>query len=239
MTQSLIKIDTSIPDIVILTMNRPEKRNALSIQLMREMIDAIHTHQNSCRALVLAAEGPVFSAGMDLNESADPKLSNDISQLIADLFTALYSAPCVTICAIQGDVLAGGVGLVLGADYALMAEWAHVSFPEVKKGIVPALVAVMLRRQIAMRHVRELLIFGQKIEASRACTMGVINQAVQKGSVLGAAVSLAKSIVHDTSAPESAAAVPKLKKLLLGMDPIPLHEEILMALQAHRERMYG
>lgn len=218
---SLIKVDVSTPDIAIITMNRPEKRNALSIQLLQEFIEAINTHALSHRALIFAADGPVFSAGMDLTEAADPALAEDLSNHIAHLFTTIYLAPCVTISAIQGDVLAGGAGIVMASDFAVMAQGASVSFPEVRKGIVPALVAVMLHRQIAMRHVRELLLFGQKVDATRAMQMGVVNQVVPAVNVLNAALVAAKA-----AAEGNPATIHKLKKQLLEIDPVSFQDEI-------------
>lgn len=225
----MITIDTSISDVVILTLNRPDKRNALSLKLMRELIDAIHLHEKTCKALVFAAKGNVFSAGLDLQEASDPKLAEETSKTIAELYSAIYHAPCVTLCAVQGDVLAGGVGLMMAADFVLMAEDASLWFPEVKKGIVPALVAVMMQKQIAMRHVRELLIFGNKISAGRALAIGAINQVVFAGNVFDEAVAYAQSVAQS-----SPTAIQALKKLLIDLDPTNLQADLAKALKAKK-----
>jgi methylglutaconyl-CoA hydratase len=233
MNENFVEIDTSIPNVVILTLNRPEKRNALSIHLMRQFIEAINLHSKNCRSLVIAAKGTVFCAGLDLQEATDPKMVDICSKTIVELYTAIYLAPCVTLCAVQGDALAGGIGLMMAADFVLMAQNAAVSFPEVKIGIVPALVAVMLKRQISMRYVRELLIFGRKVGANKALAMGVVNEVVSVGDVLDETIACAQSVAQ--SSPD---AIRALKKLFIELDPASLQVDFDKALKAKQSVLF-
>lgn len=226
---SLITIDTTRPDIAVVTLNRPEKRNALSLQMMRELTEAVKSLSTKDRALVIAANGPVFCAGLDLHEAKDPALAEESFAAVATLFTTLYTAPCVILCAVHGDVVAGGMGLVLASDFAVMSEGAYVSFPEVKIGIVPAIVAVALRRQIAMRYVRELLLFGQKVDASRALCMGVVNKVVAAPDVFEETMACALDVVKNDRG-----ATVSLKRALIELDPVPLATEVEQALTTHR-----
>lgn len=232
MSDAFVKIDSPIPDVVVVTLNRPEKRNALSLKMMQELHGAIVHHAQKCRVLILTANGPVFCAGLDLHEASDPKLVEETSQAIASLFQVIEASPCITLCAIQGDVLAGGVGLMMAVDFALMVEGARLSFPEVKKGIVPALVAVMLKRQIAMRHVRELLLFGQQVSAMRAYEMGLVNRVVAKEKMLDETFAFAQLAVQGGKD-----AIRELKKLFLDLEP--LAPQMQLALEVHRKSRAG
>lgn len=206
---TLVKIEQLKPGIVQLTLQRPEKRNALSVALLEELIAAIQKHAVKERALILTGEGSVFSAGLDLKEREDPKLGPLAMQRIASLFQTLVDAPCVTLAAVQGDVLAGGVGIVLACDWAVMKEDAYLAFPEVKKGIVPALVAGLLQRQVALRHARELLLFGEQASAKQALAIGVVNKLAPAAQVLTTCLAQAKLVLAT-----QAEVVKELKRLL-------------------------
>lgn len=209
MSHTLVKVEIPSPGITQLTMQRSEKRNALSVALMEELIKAIEIHGVKSRALIITGEGPVFSAGLDLQERNNPKLTAVCSKTIATLFKTIMNAPCVTLAAVRGNVLAGGVGIVLSCDWAVMADSAFLSFPEVKKGIVPTLVAQLLHAQVAMRHARELLIFGKQTSAKQALAIGVVNQLASPSQVLSVAMEQATSVLESDEA-----TIKQLKRLL-------------------------
>ncbi len=209
MNRPLVKIEHPMPGIALLTLQRPEKRNALSIALLEELIAAIQKNAMEARAIILTGEGPVFSAGLDLKEREDPKLAPVAMQRIATLFQTLVEAPCVTLAAVQGDVLAGGVGIVLACDWAVMNEKSYLAFPEVKKGIVPALVAALLRRQVVLRHARELLLFGEQTSAKQALAIGIVNRLAPGADLLRVCQEQAALVLGT-----DAGAIKELKKLL-------------------------
>ncbi len=172
--------ENSIASVVLC---RSEKRNALSRQLLDELITATKQQlaNEDVRALVIRAEGSVFCAGMDLGEmqqratSEDgpaqwQKDSEDYCQLLADLYTA--SVP--TIAVLQGPVLAGGVGMVLACDFVVASDSAFVSLPEPQRGITAAMVTPLLVHRLGAGPATQLLLSGGRMSAARAEALGMI-----------------------------------------------------------------
>lgn len=204
--------------IAVLILNRPEKRNALSRALVAEIGDALDRlgADPTLRGLVLTGNGPAFCAGMDLKESADAgttpegeKTALDDTMGIADLLDQIHRFPRPTIAAVGGDALAGGAGLALACDFVLMAEGARLGFPEVRRGLVAAIVLRDLVRHVGDRRARDLLLTGRAIDASEAERWGLINRVVPADSCREEALSLARSLI--ASAP---IAVTTTKRLL-------------------------
>jgi methylglutaconyl-CoA hydratase len=183
MSTHLVKREDRGP-ITILTLNRPEKRNALSQALvagLRDHIDRINTDE-SVRVVVVTGAGPAFCAGMDLKEALAVEAGPDeeertvaILQEFADLLDRLHTLSRPTIAAVNGDALAGGAGLVAACDLAIAAESARIGYPEVLRGLVPAIVMHDLTRQIGDRRARQLLLSGAPISARVAHQWGLIN----------------------------------------------------------------
>lgn len=165
------------PGLTVLTLNHPEKRNALGIPMLESLCAAL-TRARDGRVLVLRANGPVFCAGLDLNEARDHSLAGRSGELVRDALAAIYTSPCVTIAAVQGPALAGGAGLVAACDIAIASMDATFGFPEVRRGLVAGLVMTFLRRQLGERHARELLLLGEAISAERAAEISLITRAV-------------------------------------------------------------
>lgn len=187
--------------IAILTLNRPEKRNALSRALMAEFSDALDALRSApkIRAVVLAAEGSAFCAGMDLKEAMgrgasmeSSRASVEDTQAIADLIDQIHKFPRPIVAAVQGDALGGGAGLALACDLVVLADSARIGYPEVRRGVVAAMVMHDLVRQVGARRAREILLTGKPIESGQALAWGLVNRVEPVGRCREAAITLAQ-----------------------------------------------
>ena len=231
-----LKIERFEDSILVVTLNRPEKRNALSLSLMEELITTIeHAQYNSkTRVLILTGEGNTFCAGLDLQEASDPTLIEPMAQHVAYLFTTLYKTSLVTIAAVQGHAIAGGAGLVAACDCAVMAHNGFIGFPETRKGLVAAQVAALLRRQIALRHIRELLLIGELIDSRKAESFGLVNKITECDGVMKEAMQLAHHVLK--GAPDATKAS---KRLLDFLDPVEFSNDVGIALSFHNEARHS
>jgi methylglutaconyl-CoA hydratase len=191
--------------VTVLVLNRPDQRNALSRALIADLIDALDgiASQPGVRAVVIAAEGPVFCAGMDLKEAAagvreatseSSQRSVDDTQAIADLIDRVHTAPRPVVAALHGDAYGGGAGLALSCDLVVMADSARLGFPEVRRGLVGAIVLQDLVRQVGDRRARELLLLGTPIESDRALAWGLVNRVVHRERCRDEAIALAREL---------------------------------------------
>jgi methylglutaconyl-CoA hydratase len=203
--------------VAILTLNRPGKRNALSRAMVAQLRDAVDTlsADQKIRAVVLTGAGTAFCAGMDLKEAAEVEDSPDLEretiatiEEFADLIQRLHTLPKPTIAAVNGDALAGGAGLVSACDFAVAAETARIGYPEVRRGLVPAVVMHDLCQQIGDRRVRELFLAGSLIISAKAQTWGLVNLVTTAEKCLDEAVRAAESLVD--CAPSALAATKRL-----------------------------
>ena len=219
--------------IRVLTMNRPEKRNALNMALSQALLDALHEadRSDSVRAIVLTGAGPGFCAGADLSEFAVLTADNAalverraaLTMELQGVFAKL-SKPVVT--AINGAAMGGGAGLAIGGDIAVMSETARIGYPEVKHGIVAAVVMANLVRQAGRKAAFELVGTGEPISAARALSLGLVNRVVAPDKLMEAASQFAKTMA--AVAPQSMAAT---KKLFYRAADLPFDE----ALEAGRD----
>jgi methylglutaconyl-CoA hydratase len=172
------------PPAAVLTINRPEKRNALSRSLIAALADAFGrvADDPAARCVILTAAGSVFCAGMDLAElqdsvgkgTADSPVWDDALRL-ASLYDRIYTFPKPTIAAVNGAAVAGGAGLVTVCDLAVAVPEARLGYPEVRRGLVAAMVMPHLLRHVGERAARYLLLTGELISAEEAARVGVIN----------------------------------------------------------------
>lgn len=161
-----------------ITLNRPDKRNALDSDLIAELKDAI---ANSDHLILLSGAGRDFCSGMDLRElkaSADGTVLDhrNAAQSLADLFLAMRRHPRPIIAAVRGRALAGGCGLATAADIILASDTAQFGYPEVNIGFVPAIVLAFLRRSVPEKRAFELVASGDAINASEALECGLVNR---------------------------------------------------------------
>ena len=230
MSEPLLLIDTDRPAVTILTLNRPEKRNALSVELMQSLCTAMTEAEAdaSQRVLILRGAGPAFCAGLDLREAAETDDRETSAQLVAQTLKTLYQSRLVTIAAVHGTAAAGGAGLMSACDLAVAATNAHIGYPEVHRGLVAALVMGFLSRQVGQRHTAELLMLGQFIDAPRAREIGLVNRVVPSNRVLDESLILAE--VAQQGGPN---AVEQTKKFMREISPRRIVDDLDCALEYH------
>jgi methylglutaconyl-CoA hydratase len=187
MTEPLVLYDAS-PPAVRITLNRPDRRNALSRGLIAALTEAFHRacDDAAARCVILTGAGSAFCAGMDLAElaatvdqanSAETAVWDDALRL-ATLYDLIYTLPRPVIAAVNGAAVAGGAGLVTVCDLALAVPEARFGYPEVRRGLVAAMVMPHLLRHVGERTARYLLLTGELIDAAEAVRTGLINQVV-------------------------------------------------------------
>jgi methylglutaconyl-CoA hydratase len=191
--------------VAVITLNRPDQRNALSralVEGLRDVLDTVAV-DSTIRAVVLTGAGPAFCAGMDLKEAVALETKPEaeleaiaILQEFADLIQKLHSLPKPAIAAVNGDALAGGAGLMAACDLAVAVETARVGFPEVRRGLVPAIVMHDICRQLGDRRARQLLLSGDLISCKEACEWGLINALTSGGRVLEEAIAIAERLAE-------------------------------------------
>ena len=175
MMQDPVLFEQQTEEIAVCVLNRPEKRNALSIQLMEQLCGYIEQIQKDgkTRVMILRGNGPVFSAGLDLAEAMNPRLAPESARMVRKCLSTLYQAPMVTLALVKGAALGGGAGLVASCDFAVAGNDTVIGFPEVRRGLIPAQVMSVLVRKLKRADVRELLLSGELISADRALQMGL------------------------------------------------------------------
>ena len=191
-----------IADLVCtITLNRPEKRNALST----EMIEALHATltqvaaREDVRVVVLAGAGGVFCAGLDLRELAAQREAGRVeTHPLQDALESLERCPHPTIAAVQGDAIAGGYELALHCDLRVASDRAHFAMPLARIGIaVPVTLTWKLVDTIGAAATKELLFTGEGLGAPEALALGLVNRVVPPGSLEAAVGELARQIAHN------------------------------------------
>jgi methylglutaconyl-CoA hydratase len=218
--------------ITLLSLNRPEKRNALNIDLMKQLCEAIEETQQlkDQRVMIIRGEGPCFCAGLDLQEALDESKEKESADWVARLLQTVYHSTLITIAAVHGAATAGGAGLMSACDYIIASHETKIGFPEVRRGLVPAQIATLLVRQLNRRQVQELLLLGELIEAERAYEIGLINKIVSVIDVASEAIIIAEQFLQ--TAP---LAVAKTKQLLRALYTPSLQSDLSLAMPYHHE----
>lgn len=192
-----VQVDIQQPGIALVTLNRPERRNALSIALMVQLIDHLEelAGDGQTRVVVLKGAGPVFSAGLDLAEAQDHALVRSSAECVAKTLSSLRYTSLVTIAALHGGAYAGGAGVVSACDMAVAASDSQIGFPEARRGLLPALISDYLRTKIREGDLAELFLVGEPISAQRAQAIGLVQRVVAPEELLPEAVRLAQGIL--------------------------------------------
>jgi enoyl-CoA hydratase/carnithine racemase len=195
--------------IAVLTLNRPQARNSLSAELIAALADALGTiaADRTVRTVVLAANGPAFSAGHDLKEltalRADPDRGRGFFQVImlacSNLMQQIARLPQPVIAAVQGTATAAGCQLVASCDLAVASANAKFATPGVNIGLFCSTPMVALSRNVARKHAMEMLLTGDLISAEEARRIGLLNRVVAPGSELTEALALARRIAAKSS----------------------------------------
>jgi methylglutaconyl-CoA hydratase len=187
----------------VVTITRPEKRNALSRGLIAGLTDCFlrAASDDRARCVVLTGSGPAFCAGMDLDElrgtlgDEQGKVWDDAGKLSA-LYELIYTLPKPTVAAVNGAAVAGGAGLVTVCDLAVSVPEAKFGYPEVRRGLVAAMVLPHLLRHVGERAARWLLLTGELIDGVTALQLGLVNAVVTPERLADTADAWAKSLAE-------------------------------------------
>lgn len=183
-----VVVFTAADGIARITLNRPEKRNALNDAVIAALKDALFLadQDESVRAVILSGAGADFCSGVDL--AALQKISNasvaenlEDARLLMELFMLIRQVRVPVIAAVKGSALAGGCGLVTACDIVLAARSARFGYPEVKLGFIPAMVMAMLRRSVSEKRAFELVTLGAEFSAPEAAAFGLVNRLFDDG----------------------------------------------------------
>lgn len=220
------------PQTTILTLNRPERRNALTIELMTEIVAAIDKASNdeTQRILILRGAGASFCTGMDLNETADQSKAHESAGMVANLLLAISQTRLITIAAVHGAAVAGGAGVMTACDFVVAAEGTKIGYPEAKRGLVAGLVMTFLRRQVRERDIRELLFTADLIDAVRAKEIGLVNRVVPLEELESETQKIANAVLQGAPG-----ALANAKRLLEQLWSTTVKEDIETALSHHMQ----
>ena len=182
----------------LLRLNRPEKHNALNTALTTALLDALSQAErdSTVRAVVLTGNGKSFCAGADTTEFSgltmeQPEAVLARADLTSDLHLVFSRMTKPVVGAVHGNALGGGAGLALACDLTVMAEDVRFGYPELRHGIVAAVVMANLVRQVGRKHAFELVAMAEPIDGARALQLGIANRVAPAADVLGAALAMA------------------------------------------------
>src|SRR6266446_8742638 len=228
----VVLIEQKSPQITVLTLNRPERRNALTLELMTELCSAVNvaSEQPQQRVLILRGAGAAFCTGLDLKEAADTTKAHATAEMVANTLVAISQTRLVTIAAVHGAALAGGAGIMSACDFVVAAERTKIGYPEVRRGLVAGLVMTFLRRQVGERNLRELVLGGELIDAARAREIGLVNRVVPRDELMNEAQKFADSVLQ--GAPN---AIAQTKRLVEELWWRSVKEDVDLALKHHMQ----
>jgi methylglutaconyl-CoA hydratase len=218
--------------VATLTLNRPEKRNALSPRMIDDLLVALQEIETGpARVAIITGTGKAFCSGLDLEalrllagQSIEQSLAD--SRLFANLLYRIYSFPKPIIAAVNGPAIAGGCGIATVADFTLAAPEAKFGYTEVKIGFLPAIVSVFLRRQTGDKIARDLLISGRIIDAAEAHRIGLVTEVVAPDELTARSQEFAGILLA-----ASPTSITRTKRLLLGYEESALKAELEMAIR--------
>jgi methylglutaconyl-CoA hydratase len=229
-----------MPDVLVeqknratfLTLNRPERRNALTIELLTEMTAALEAAaaDPAQRLLVLRGAGQAFCAGLDLQETTVTEKAHRSAEMVANTLLAISQTRLITIAQIHGAALAGGAGLMSACDFVIAAEGTKIGYPETKRGLVAGLVMTFLRRQLRERDIRELLFTGDLISPERAREIGLVNRVVAHDELEKETEKIMAAVLQNAPV-----ALTNTKKLIEELWSSSVKEDVERALRHHME----
>src|SRR5213594_4815595 len=195
---AVVLIEKQSPQITVVTLNRPERRNALTLELLTQLCAAIKvaSDEPQTRVVILRGAGAAFCTGLDLKEAADQTKAHATAEMVANTLIAISQTHLVTIAAVHGAAVAGGAGIMSACDFVVAAQGTRIGYPEARRGLVAGLVMTFLRRQVGERHMRELLLGSELIDADRAREIGLINRVVAADELMNEAQEFAKSVLQ-------------------------------------------
>jgi methylglutaconyl-CoA hydratase len=200
--------------IATITLNRPDKRNAISFELIDDLLRALDdVAKSDAVVLILTGAGKAFCSGLDLDNlkaliGRSPEQNLKDSENMVRMFRSLYQFPKVTVAAVNGAAIAGGTGLALLCDFTLAVPEAKFGYTEVRIGFVPAIVSTFLLRQVGEKQARDLLLTGRIFDAEEAARLGLVNEVVSSDKLMERARALAALLMENS--PASLLATKKL-----------------------------
>lgn len=224
--------------VAYITLNRPEKRNALHPQLVTEIKQALTdaAHDDTVKLIVLKANGPAFSAGADLEYLQQIRHFN-LEQHIQDtkdlcgLYEQIYFHNKVVIAWVQGHAIAGGCGLAAVCDFCYSTSEAKFGFTEVKIGFIPAIVSVFVSRKIGEGRAKALLLSGELISAQQAEQLGLIDEVFPANDFMEKVQHKLQNLLYGASA----FSLMQTKKLLHQVQDVPIREALELAVMTNAE----
>ena len=218
-SQILYSVDEGV-GIASVTLDRPERRNALNRALVEELKGALTLAESDerVRVIVIAGSGPDFCAGADLRElqqavEAGPEVSLAEAQALGDLFILIRKIEKPVVALVHGQALAGGAGLATACDLVLARSDVRLGYPEVRLGFVPAMVMAILRRSLGEKRAFEMIALGDSIDADTAYRFGLVNRVYEAESF-----DQESAAFLETLASRSASAVALSKRLLYQIE---------------------
>ncbi len=231
MSEAPLLVDAGADGVTVITLNRPDQRNAFNIALVESLAAAVDEFNDdpAQRVLIITGAGKAFCAGLDLKEARDESLAHRSAEGAARAIKAVTLSPKITIAAVNGPAIAGGAGLMLACDFAIAGDTFTTGFPEVQRGLVAGIVMTFLRRKVTEPIARELLLLGEIVDAQRAQAMGLVHSVVPAGDELAAALALAQRALK--AAP---GAVAMTKRLLDEEWSLPVRGHFIRAEALHK-----
>ena len=226
----VVLIEKQAPQITVVTLNRPERRNALTLELLTELQAAVKvvSDQPQERVLILRGAGAAFCTGLDLKAAADHTKAHATAEMVANTLVAISQTHLITIAAVHGAAVAGGAGIMSACDFVVAAQRTKIGYPEVRRGLVAGLVMTFLRRQVGERNMRELLFGSELIDAERAKEIGLVNRVVARDDVMSEAQKFAESVLQGAPG-----ALAQTKRLVDELWWRSVKEDVDLALKYH------
>ncbi|MGC1107827.1 MAG: enoyl-CoA hydratase/isomerase family protein [Candidatus Acidiferrales bacterium] len=223
-------------DLATITLNRPNKRNAISPEMIDDLLDALdEAERGPARVVILTGAGDAFCAGMDLEAlrnlatQTQEQHAGDAERM-GKMFYRVYSFPKPLIAAVNGPAIAGGTGLATLADFTLAVPEAKFGYTEVRIGFLPAVVSVFLARQVGEKITRELLLTGKIFDAAEAHRLGLVTEIVAADKLLNAARELGRTLA--ALSPTSLALT---KRLILRWNEKEIQRDLAIAIRESAE----
>ena len=228
----VVLVEKESPQITVVTLNRPERRNALTLELLTDLCSAINvaSEEPEQRVLILRGAGAAFCTGLDLKEAADETKAHATAEMVATTLITISQTRLVTIAAVHGAAVAGGAGIMSACDLVVAAEGTKIGYPEVRRGLVAGLVMTFLRRQVGERNMRELLYSAELIDAARAKEIGLVNRVVAPDEVMNEARKFAESVLQGAPG-----ALAQTKRLVEDLWWHSVKEDVEIALNYHMQ----
>jgi methylglutaconyl-CoA hydratase len=220
-------------NIALLTLNRPDKRNAVSFELVTDVMNVLDEVEKSTASevLIITGAGKAFCAGLDLEDlkrltgkTHEQNIAD--SRTMANLFRRIYDFPKPTIAAVNGHAIAGGTGIATMCDFTLAVPEAKFGYTEVKIGFVPAIVSSYLVFQVGHKIARDLLLTARLFDAAEAHRYGLLNEIVAPEDLMERAHQLADLLLEN-----SPSSVRATKKLINGFIKDQLDAQVAAAVE--------